>query len=735
MNRSLRLFVALSLILITLLSLFACVDEEIKAIFIVDGEEYEVCSAINAAEFRMPDEPKKNGYSFDGWYLDEDGVSAFSADALVSGGEIYVYAKWKKVHVHTESEIKIHKEPTCFDDGISYTECTECGETVSTGFIEKLSHVASSEWQIKTPSTCVTEGVRIRTCTLCDTVMEEVANPLASHTEGAEAVATPAKCESTGLAVVKCTVCEEILSERELPAAGHNEGEEATVTEPTCLEKGVAAVNCTVCGENIATRVVDALGHEERTLEGYEPTETRDGLTSGVDCTRCFAVLTPQERIPAEITDCEIVIGSLSLSGTTFAKTVGSAEETLSLVGDIKINEVASFTLSKNSDGSGVIDDLRLPLLRGDNTFYITVTSGEERVVYTVSIYRKHTVTVTFETKGNTVAPITLDEGDMLESLPVSTLLGYDFVGWDIDLSGAITESVTATAMFEARTDTPYTVTYYVEKDGGYVMDSTVSCKGVTDAVAEIPAFASPHYTVNTKLSDTGVTVKAGIVENISIYLDLVSYSVRFETGHFVGMDKVTVTALDPYYPPEPPEMIGYRFDKWLFNGKEWTGTDAITSDVYLIASWVRLATVTFDTSKIDGLAIDPVTVDIGAPLGVTAELPTSEDKMLAFFCDGSPWILGYDIVTGDMTLVAVWVDKYVTVTFETKGVTPPDPITVEYGSVIESVTTPVRGETYSFEGWYVKNSDIRWLPGETPVTGDLTLEARWSIMTPPDIW
>jgi uncharacterized repeat protein (TIGR02543 family) len=207
MSRYLRLFASLSLVLIMMISLFSCGGEEVKVIFIVDGEEYAVCTSNTAAEFKMPDEPEKKGYSFDGWYLDEDGENAFSADALASDAELYVYAKWTKVHVHTESEPKVHKAPTCFDDGIRYTECTECGEKISTEFIEKLSHVISSEWQIKTQPTCTASGVKIKICTLCNTVMEEDEVPLAPHTEGEEAVVTPAKCETAGLAVVKCTVC------------------------------------------------------------------------------------------------------------------------------------------------------------------------------------------------------------------------------------------------------------------------------------------------------------------------------------------------------------------------------------------------------------------------------------------------------------------------------------------------------------------------------------------------
>jgi hypothetical protein len=304
-----------------------------------------------------------------------------------------------------------------------------------------------------------------------------------------------------------------------------------------------------------------------------------------------------------------------------------------------------------------------------------------------------------------------------------------------MDLTLPITEDVTATAQFAPRSDTPYTVNYYTYKDGEYSIAHTESPVGTTDTTAEIPAFSVPHYAVNATLSDSGKIISGDGELVISVYLDPVQYSVRFEAGHSVTMERETVTALTAYTPPAPPEVSGYRFKRWLYNGKEWTGTDSMTEDVYLIAEWVRLVTVTFETSEIEGLSLDPITVEVGGAITTPIELPSLEDMAVAFYLNDRPFVLGYDIVTGDMTLVAKWVSKHVTVTFESKGTGIPEPMTVEYGSVIDSVPTPIRGTTYSFEGWYVKGSDIRWIPGETPVTSDITLEAKWSIMTPPDIW
>ena len=599
MIRSTRYLAAFSLAFIMIISLFACGDNELKAIFIVDGEEYAVCTAKSQAEFQMPPEPTKEGFTFGGWYLGETlSGGAFTADALVSGKPITVYAKWTELHIHVEGELKIFKAPTCFEEGIAYTECTECAHKMSTVFVEKLEHV-SSDWLIETESTCTVSGKRIKECTLCSTVLESEDIPLAPHTEGAETVVTPAKCEEKGLAVIKCSVCEQTVSERELSATGHTEGDAITETEPTCLEKGLAVIKCASCDILLETRELDSLGHAKRTLEGRLPTETRDGITEGVDCSRCFLVLTPQERIPAEITGCDMQIGKLALSGTTFSATLANSEDTLSLVGEIKINEAASFCLSKNSDGSEEIDDLSIPLSYGSNTFYITVTSGEESIVYTVSVYRKNAVTVTFLTEGSSVEPITLDEGDALVSIPVSDRPGYDFDGWDIDLTLPITESVSANALFTARDDTPYTVIYYAHNGTDYEEKHRESLVGTTDTLAIIPDYDDPHYTLNEELTDAPLLIKGDGMLVLSVYLDPVTYTITFETGCAAVID----------------------------------------------------------------------------------------------------------------------------------------PITVIYGTVVTSVPTPYRSSAHSFDGWYIKDSEIRWIPGEAPITSDLILEAHWSFMTPPDVW
>ena len=71
-----RIKIIKSLSLLLLLSLcisvlFSCSNIKFKVEFIVDGEVYETVSTRNKSKIKVPKNPEKEGYEFDGWYLDK----------------------------------------------------------------------------------------------------------------------------------------------------------------------------------------------------------------------------------------------------------------------------------------------------------------------------------------------------------------------------------------------------------------------------------------------------------------------------------------------------------------------------------------------------------------------------------------------------------------------------------------------------------------------------------------
>lgn len=84
-----RIKIIKSLSLLLLLSLcismlFSCSTLKFKVEFIVDGEVYETVSTRDKSEIEVPENPEKEGFEFDGWYLDEGKWNdPFTANALL----------------------------------------------------------------------------------------------------------------------------------------------------------------------------------------------------------------------------------------------------------------------------------------------------------------------------------------------------------------------------------------------------------------------------------------------------------------------------------------------------------------------------------------------------------------------------------------------------------------------------------------------------------------------------
>ena len=164
-------------------------------------------------------------------------------------------------HTHTAGEWIVDIEAECERNGVRHNECTGCGVTVKTESVPATGHSYKG-------------GI----CTACGADDPEYVAPDApdGDNQGGNTPGSEDKPEG----------CKHELVHHEEKA-------------PTCTQIGWDAYDeCSKCDYTTYTEKA-ALGHNEVVYPGYAATCTETGLADGVKCSRCEAVFTEREVIPA----------------------------------------------------------------------------------------------------------------------------------------------------------------------------------------------------------------------------------------------------------------------------------------------------------------------------------------------------------------------------------------------------------------------------------------------------
>ena len=302
---------------------------------------------------------------------------------------------------------------------------------------------------------------------------------------------------------------------------------------------------------------------------------------------------------------------------------------------------------------------------------------------------------------------------------------GYVFLGWYyngeiFDFNTPVTNNMTLIAGWEG-SKVKYTVrfenesevkTYTVEKDGLVIEPNEPTKEG--------------YVFLGWYLNDNKFDFNTPITKNIVLKAKFVAhevqiYEVSFNTdgGSSVKTQKVEKDAKATK--PSNPTKKGYKFDAWYLNNKKFDFNTKITSNITLIAKWVKAYQVTFDSnggSKIKSQ-------EVGEGLKVTK--PSNPTKV-GYKFDG--WYLDdkkFDFntkVTTDITLTAKWteLEKY-TVTFDTGGGSEIGSKEVNEGEKVAKPSNPTKAG-YVFKEWQLDGKTYNF---NSPVTKNITLKATWT--------
>ncbi|MBR5562547.1 MAG: leucine-rich repeat protein [Clostridia bacterium] len=263
-----------------------------NAVFMNGSETFATISVRYSEKIVAPETvPEKEGFNFVGWSLDSVIILA-DLGTMDETGKTF-YAVWQAnepEHVHIPQTITI--DATCTVNGIEYTICMECGETIGESTIlPALNH--SKTQTVTIDATCTVAGMKYEICEFCgETIGDAVVLPALGHTAGEWETTKNPTCTEKGEQIKKCTVCGVTVETKELEVLGHTAGEWETTKNPTCTEKGEQIKKCTVCGVTVETKELEALGHtpaKEWTVV-LKPTTEKEGKRV-IKCTVCKAVL------------------------------------------------------------------------------------------------------------------------------------------------------------------------------------------------------------------------------------------------------------------------------------------------------------------------------------------------------------------------------------------------------------------------------------------------------------
>ena len=305
--------------------------------------------------------------------------------------------------------------------------------------------------------------------------------------------------------------------------------------------------------------------------------------------------------------------------------------------------------------------------------------------------YKINTYTVIFMSDGVEFSSQEVEHGKAAVDPGMPTKTGYTFTGWIPSDFTNITGDLTVNAKFDVN---DYTVTFK-DHDGTVLKTHTVSFgSGATapaDPIREGYTFIG--WDKNFDIVSENITVTAQYKPDSGD-----GFTVTFVDWNGDVLKKVTVSSGAGAVAPADPARVGYTFSRWDRDFSVVTGDLTVTA-LYVINKY----TVIFIA---DGVEISRQTIDHGG----AAAAPGAPVKTGYVF---TGWDRDFSVITGDLTVAAVFVANKYTVVFISDGAEF-NRQTVDHGSAAVYPGIPVKAG-YTFTGWDTNFSNV---------TGNLTVTA-----------
>ena len=345
---------------------------------------------------------------------------------------------------------------------------------------------------------------------------------------------------------------------------------------------------------------------------------------------------------------------------------------------------------------------------------------------------------VTFNTQGgSTVESVDVAEnGKVTRPATAPTKAGFDFKGWyttadgddEFNFDTPITQTTTIYAQWTEKQTAVYTVTF--DTQGGTPVESVnVEENGKVTRPANDPqktgyTFAGWFAEGSEKVFDFSTPITGDL--KLKARWTVESYVVTFDSDGGTPVASMTTDYGTAITAPSNPTKTGYTFAGWFVGGAEkaFDFNTKITGPLTLTAHWTaNKYTVSFDSDG--GSAVSPVTVEFNHPISKPAD-PTKTGCIFdGWFAEGSKTAFDFSTpITGDLKLVAHWMNRILTVLFVVDGVSD-FAIPVINGNSVARPDDPVR-KGYRFAGWYADEARETPYDFTTKVTKPIRIYANW---------
>jgi uncharacterized repeat protein (TIGR02543 family) len=210
--------------------------------------------------------------------------------------------------------------------------------------------------------------------------------------------------------------------------------------------------------------------------------------------------------------------------------------------------------------------------------------------------YERNHYTVTFQygaEAGNRSVAVKYPVGAKIEwSSPAVS--GYSFLRWDNVIPAVMpAQSLTFTAVWEARPDIRYTVEHYQEglTRGAYILAETEVKTGSSNANVS-PETKS--YTGFTAPSAQPVTIKGDGSTVVKYYYTRSMNTLTYALGNGEEDAVFTIKFGDSIVQQPDPARAGYTFAGWTLNGNAYTFSTMPAENIILTAAWTADSSIAY---------------------------------------------------------------------------------------------------------------------------------------------